>query len=49
MAENFCMRFDGNEPGVCSGEDVVEVDSGEDESEESSSKFSMNLLSEECE
>jgi hypothetical protein len=43
------MRFDGNEPVVCSGEDVVEVDSGEDESEESSSKFSKNLLSEECE
>jgi hypothetical protein len=43
------MSCDGIDPGVCSGEDVVEVDSGEDESEEPSSKFSRNLLSEKCE
>jgi hypothetical protein len=49
MEENFCRNCDGIEPGVCSGEDVVEVDSGEDESEESLSKFSMNLLSRKCE
>jgi hypothetical protein len=40
------MSCDGIELGVCSGEEVVEIDSGEDDSEESSSKFSMNLLSE---
>jgi hypothetical protein len=44
IAENFCMSCDGTDPGVCSGDEVVEVDSGEDESEESSSKFSINLL-----
>lgn len=46
MVENFWVSCVGEfDLGVNSGEDAVEFDSGEGDSEESS-KFSVNLLSE---